>query len=131
MANVFSANASEVTLDGAKIEGLQSIAYRVVTEREDIRAVGTNERIDVSFGLLTVLGEVVVKSHSEALDKHLLARSSFLLQANLKKDKGIIDKGSRTIAFNQCFLESKRMQLDAGGTATTTYAFTATSVKEE
>jgi hypothetical protein len=36
--------------------------YRVVTEREDIRAVGSGERVDVSFGLRSVQGELVVKS---------------------------------------------------------------------
>ena len=51
MPTVFSANSSSILLDCTAIEGLQSITFRVTTEREDIRAVGTHERIDVSFGL--------------------------------------------------------------------------------
>ncbi len=44
MPSVFSANHSNVLLDGDPIEGLQSLAFRVVTEREDVRAVGSGER---------------------------------------------------------------------------------------
>ena len=43
MPTVFSANRSSVLVDGEAIEGLQSLAFRVVTEREDIRAVGSDE----------------------------------------------------------------------------------------
>ena len=39
MPTVFSANRSSVLVDGEAVEGLQSLVYRVVTEREDIRAV--------------------------------------------------------------------------------------------
>lgn len=131
MPSVFSANSSAVLLDGAPIEGLQSIAYRIVTEREDVRAVGTHERVDVSFGLRTVLGELVVKSHNATLDKHLDERTKCQLVANLKKDKGMVDQGARTIAFDDCYAESKRLQLDAGGVALTTYSFTATRIREE
>ena len=39
MPTVFSANRSNVLVDGKALEGLQSLVFRVVTEREDIRAV--------------------------------------------------------------------------------------------
>ena len=38
MTAIFVANRSSVLIDGAAVEGLQSLAFRVVTEREDIRA---------------------------------------------------------------------------------------------
>lgn len=131
MPTVFSANSSSILLDGNAVEGLQSLVFRVVTEREDIRAVGTHERIDVSFGLRTVQGEIVVRSHCAALDKHLDGRTKFQLVANLKKDKGMVDQGARSYAFDDCFAEMKRLSMDAGGTAATTYTFTATRVREE
>ncbi len=65
MPTVFSANSSSILVNGDPVEGLQSLAFRVVTEREDIRAVGSDERIDVSFGLRTVLGELVVLGHGK------------------------------------------------------------------
>jgi hypothetical protein len=129
MPTVFSANRSNVLVDGKPIEGLQSLVYRVVTEREDIRAVGSNERVDVIFGLRTVRGELVVKSANFALDGLLGERKKFQLVANLKKTEGTDDV--RTMSFDDCFVEGKAFQLDAHGSAATTYAFTATRVREE
>lgn len=129
MPTVFSANRSNVLVDGAALEGLQSLVYRVVTEREDIRAVGSNERVDVIFGLRTVKGELIVKSANFTLDGLLDKRQKFQLVANLKRAEGTDD--TRTMSFDDCFVEGKAFQLDAHGSATTTYAFTATRVREE
>lgn len=130
MPAIYSSNSSKVMLDTAEIDGVQSLAFRVVTEREDIRAVGKDSRIDVSFGLRTVEGELVVRSHAVALDTHLAERTQFGLTAILKKEKGMSTSGERTIEFHQCFAEGKSLRLDAGGTAVTAYTFTATEIKE-
>lgn len=130
MPTVFSANRSSVLVDGEAIEGLQSLAFRVVTEREDIRAVGSVERIAVSFGLRTVQGEIVVRSASFKLDTHLQEQSSFQLVANLKKDEAT-DSPKRTLSFDDCVVENKDFSVGAGGTVVTSYAFSATRVREE
>jgi hypothetical protein len=130
MATVFSANRSSVLIDGQAVEGLQSLAFRIVTEREDIRAVGSSERIDVSFGLRSVQGELAIKSANYGLDTHLQEQSKFQLVANLKKDTAT-DAPKRTLSFDDCFVEGKAFGMDAGGTAITTYAFSATRVREE
>ena len=129
MPTVFSANRSSILVDGAAVEGLQSLVYRVVTEREDIRAVGSSERVEVIFGLRTIRGELVVKSASFSLDGLLDKRQKFQLVANLKRTEGVDD--TRTVSFDDCFVEGKAFQLDAHGSATTTYAFSATRVREE
>lgn len=130
MATIFSANRSSVLLDGEAIEGLQSLAYRVVTEREYIRAVGSDERIDVNFGLRTVEGEMIILSTNIALDTHLQAQSKFQLVANLKKDESA-ESAKRTLSFDDCYMEAKSFGMDAGGRPTTTYQFSATRVREE
>jgi hypothetical protein len=132
MPTIFSANSSSILVDGEPLEGLHSLAFRIVTEREDIRAIGSDERIDVSFGLRTVQGELVVRSASARLSKLLEERAGFQLVANLTKNKGIqtTDKAV-TYAFDQCFLESKSFGMDAGGTALTTYLFSATRMRVE
>lgn len=130
MATAFIANRSSVLVDGAAVEGLQSLVFRVVTEREDIRAVGSSERIDVSFGLRTVQGELVVKSVNYGLDAHLANLSKFQLVANLKKDQ-TADAPKRTLSFDDCYVEGKSFGIDAGGAAVTTYAFSATRIREE
>jgi len=130
MTALFVANRSSVLIDGAAVEGLQSLAFRVVTEREDIRAVGSGERVDVSFGLRTVQGELVVKSATYVLDTHLTQQSSFQLVANLKKDPAA-DAPRRTLSCDDCYVEGKSFSMDAGGSAVTTYAFSATRVREE
>ena len=129
MPTVFSANRSSVLVDGKPVEGLQSLVYRVVTEREDIRAVGSNERIDVIFGLRTVKGELIVRSANFELDKLLTDRAKFQLVTTLKRTEGNDDV--RTLSFDDCFVEGKAFQMDAHGSAATSYAFTATRVREE
>lgn len=130
MPTVLSANHSSLLLDGDPVEGVQSIAFRVVTEREDIRAIGTDERVDVSFGLRTVQGEVVVRSIATVFDDKLATRKGFNMVASLKKGPGAEDP-HRSFAFDDCYVESKSLGMSAGGIAETTYVFTATRVREE
>ncbi|RDE52174.1 MAG: hypothetical protein DVS81_02790 [Candidatus Accumulibacter meliphilus] len=130
MTALFVANRSSVLIDGVAVEGLQSLVYRVVTEREDIRAVGSGERVDVSFGLRSVQGELVIKSANYVLDAHLAGQSSFQVVANLKKDPAT-DAPRRTLSFDDCYVEGKSFGMDAGGSAVTTYAFSATRIREE
>ena len=130
MATLFSANRSNVLVDGEAIEGLQSLAFRIVTEREDIRAIGSAERVGISFGLRTVQGEIAVRSANYKLDGHLSAQSAFQIVANLKKDEAA-DSPKRTISFDDCFVENKDFNIGAGGTVITTYVFSATRLREE
>lgn len=129
MPTVFSANRSSILVDGKPVDGLQSLAFRVVTEREDIRAVGSNERVDVIFGLRTVQGELAIRSANFALDTLLEKRDKFQLVASLKKTEGNDDV--RTLSFDDCFIEGKSFAMDAHGSAITTYAFSATRIREE
>jgi hypothetical protein len=129
-ATVFSANRSSVLVDGEAVDGLQSLAFRIVTEREDIRAIGSGERVTVSFGLRTVQGELVVLSAHYKLDTHLLKQSRFQITANLKRDEAA-DSPKRVLAFDDCFVERKDFSVGAGGTVQTTYVFSATRVREE
>lgn len=130
MPSVYSANRSNVLIDGKPVEGLQSLVFRVVTEREDVRAVGTDERVDVIFGLRQVQGELVVRSASHELDALLHSRGKFQLVASLKRDASE-DGPKRTLSFDDCFVEAKAFSLGAGETVSTTYGFTATRVREE
>jgi len=129
MPTVFSANRSSVLVDGKPVEGLQSLVFRVVTEREDIKAVGSNERVDVIFGLRTVHGELAIKSTSVALDDLLEKRGKFQLVANLKKTEGSDDV--RSLSFDDCFVEGKSFSMTSHGSAATMYTFTATRLREE
>lgn len=130
MATVFTANKSNVLLDGEPIEGLQSIAFRVLTEREDIRAVGSSERVDVIFGLRTVLGELIVRSANPILDNHLDKQTRFQLVASLKKDESN-ESPKRTYSFDDCYMEGKEFDMQAGSAGIAKYSFTATRIREE
>lgn len=130
MPMIYSANSSSVLVDGDALEGLQSLAFRVVTEREDVRAVGSDERIDVSFGLRTVQIEIVVRSASDKLNQLLDDRVQFQIVANLAKAKGMTTT-AKTYAFDQCFVEAKSFAMESGGTAATTYVCTATRMRIE
>jgi hypothetical protein len=130
MPTVLNANNSTLLVDGDAVEGVQSIAFRVVTERENIRAIGSDERVAVSFGLRTVQGEVVVRSISASLDTKLATRAGFNMVASLKNGPGA-KEAQRSYAFDDCYVEDKSLGISAGGTAETTYVFTATRVREE
>ncbi|MBL8969288.1 MAG: hypothetical protein JNK56_01825 [Myxococcales bacterium] len=129
MPTIYSANRSSVLVNGTAIEGLQSLVYRVVTERQDVRAIGTDERVDVIFGLRTVQGELVVQSANSELDAALTERSKFQIVANLKRDEA--EGAKRTLSFDDCFIEGKSFALSSGGSVSTTYTFTATRAREE
>ena len=130
MAMIFSANRSKVQVDGEVVEGLQALAFKVVTSKQDVPAVGSSERVDVIFGLRTVEGELSVRSVNPKLDGLLQGQGKFQIVAELKKDEG--DKApKRTLSFDDCYVEGKAFALDASGSALTTYSFSATRVREE
>lgn len=131
MPKIYAANRSNVLIDGEALEGLQTLHYRVNVERQDIRAIGSDERVDVAFGLRTVEGELIVRSSSDKLDALLAQGARFQVVANLKKDVGMTTESSRTVSFDDCFAVGKRFDMEAGDTARTLYTFTATRVREE
>jgi hypothetical protein len=131
MPTILSAKESQVLLAGpngdagAPIEGLQAITYRLNRSRQDIPAIGTDERIGVDFGLKVVTGTLIVKSTNDTLNTILANNDTFQITANLKK--GDLTK---TVAFDVCYLDDKQVGLDANGVVVTTYTFTATRVRE-
>jgi len=131
MPTILSAKESQVLLAGpeggagAPIEGLQAISFRVNRSRQDVAAIGSDERIGVDFGLKLVVGTLTVRSTSTTLDSILDKNDTFQITANLKK--GDL---TRTVAFDQCYLDDKQVGLDANGVVVSTYTFSATRVRE-
>lgn len=126
MATILSANASSVMLDNEPIEGLQEITYKVNKSRQDVPAIGTDERIGVDFGLKIVTGTLKIKSDNATLDTHLADNSVFQIVANLKKGEAL-----RTVTFDECYLDDKNFELGTSDVASAVYTFTATRVREE
>ena len=84
MPQVFTAFASEVKVNEETVEGLQSIEYSLVKNRQHIGAIGTDERIAVYFGLKLINGKLRVASLNKTLDKFLQANTEFSISATLK-----------------------------------------------
>ena len=126
MATILSANASSVMLDNEIIEGLQEITYKLNKSRQDVPAIGTDERIGVDFGLKIVTGTLKVKSDNATLDTHLADNTVFQIVANLKKGEAL-----RTVTFDECYLDDKNFELETSDVASAVYTFTATRVREE
>lgn len=126
MATILSANASSVMLDDEVIEGLQEITYKLNKSRQDVPAIGTDERIGVDFGLKIVTGTLKVKSDNATLDTHLTDNTVFQIVANLKKGEAL-----RTVTFDECYLDDKNFELGTSDVASAVYTFTATRVREE
>lgn len=126
MPQVYSALASEVKVNQETIEGLQSIEYSVVKNRQHVGAVGTDERISVYFGLQVVSGKLRVASDNKTLDDLLQKNTEFSISATLKhRDL------SRKVTLDSCYLDDKSFNLAAQGYGETVYSFTATRLREE
>jgi hypothetical protein len=126
MPQVFTAFASEVKVNEETLEGLQSIEYSMVKNRQHIGAIGTDERIAVYFGLKLVNGKLRVASINKTLDGFLQANTEFSISATLKQGEA-----ARKVTFDSCFLEDKAFSMLSDGHGETVYSFTATRVREE
>jgi hypothetical protein len=126
MPQVFTAFASEVKVNEETLEGLQSIEYSMVKNRQHIGAIGTDERIAVYFGLKLVNGKLRVASINKTLDGFLQANTEFSISATLKQGEA-----ARKVTFDSCFLEDKAFSMISDGHGETVYSFTATRVREE
>ena len=126
MPEIYSATASEVKVNEETIAGLQAIEYAMLRNRQDVGAIGTDERIAVYFGLKVVSGRLRVASASKTLDKLLQSSEAFSISAVLKHGETV-----RHVTFDSCFMEDKQFSLSALSHGETVYAFTATRVREE
>lgn len=126
MPEIYSATASEVKINEETIAGLQAIEYTMLRNRQDVGAIGTDERIAVYFGLKVVSGRLRVASANKALDGLLQSEESFTVSATLKHGDTV-----RHVTFDNCYMEDKQFSLSALSHGETIYAFTATRVREE
>jgi hypothetical protein len=126
MATVFTANSSGVLVDGQPVPGILGIDYHVSREQNEIYALGSDERIAVYYGPRRVVGQIRVASAHPALDQITTAGTRFQIVANLGHGEA-----SRSVAFDDCFIERKDFSLGTGGHGETVYVFRSTRVREE
>jgi hypothetical protein len=117
-------------VDSTEVEGLQSIEYKVNRSRSDIVAIGQHLRQGVEYGVKVINGKLRVKSSCPALDEKLgkadLEGAKFTLQAQLKKGKQ-----TKTLTFQDCYLDDREFSMDVNGVGIAIYTFTATDVEEK
>ncbi|MFC0533286.1 hypothetical protein [Phytohabitans kaempferiae] len=126
MPLVFSARDSEVRVGNELLEGVRAIEYRSARERREVTAIGTDERIAVYYGARSVTGRLRVASTAKVLDGLLTGPAEFQVVATLRHGAN-----QRTVAFDECWMESKQVELGDGGHQETVYQFSATRVREE
>jgi hypothetical protein len=122
---IYTASHSEAKVNEETIDGLQSIDYRVVRNRHDVGAVGTNERVAVYYGLTVVVGRLRVASANAKLDGLLKSGEPFDISVHL-----VHGDSERDVGFQQCYMEDKSFALDTEHHGETVYTFTARSVEE-
>lgn len=125
MPTVFAANESAVLVDGQPVEGVRAVEYRTNTERNDLYAVGSAERIGVISGRHSVEGRIRVASSSPTLDS-LGGNAFFQIAAPLRQGETEL-----TVSFDECLLTEKSFSMGAGGHGETVYSFTATRVRTD
>lgn len=126
MPEIYSAFASAVNVNEETIEGLQSIEYTMVRNRQQVGAIGTDERIAVYFGMKLVKGKLTVASANKTLDGLLQSAAEFSISATLKHNDTV-----RRVTFDACYMEDKEFAMSAQAHGETVYSFTATRVREE
>ncbi len=133
MSQVIAANASRVMIDGEAVPGIQAIDFKITRNRQNVHAIGTDERIGSDYGGLFVQGAVRVKSIYPKLDDLLYqpipSVTSFQIVVELQPQG--IGEAVRKITFDECVLEDKVFGMDASGVGITTYNFTSTRIREE
>jgi hypothetical protein len=133
MSMLIAANASQITIDGKVVPGIQSIDFKITRNRQNIHAISTEERLGAYYGALFVQGSVKIKSGYDALDKKMYETIPTLkfFQIVVQLQPQSVDKPVKKITFDECILEDKTFAMDAAGVAQTTYNFTATRIREE
>jgi hypothetical protein len=121
---IFAANESRVQVNGEAIEGVRALEYRRAQARENIFGLGTNERIGVVSGGQVLEFRVRVASTAPVFDA-LTVDQSFQLQAVL-----VHGSTQMTVEFDECLLQEKTFELNAGGHGEAVYSFTATRFRE-
>jgi fibronectin type 3 domain-containing protein len=116
-----------VKINDETLEGLQSIEYQESKDRQDVGAIGTDERIAVYFGMKQVMGKLRLASANVTLDKLLAANTKFSVTVAHREG----DTVKRSVTFDDCYAEDKAFSLAAEGHGETVYTFTATRVREE
>jgi len=133
LSYVAAANASRVLIDGKDPGNVQSVDFKITRNRQNIHAVGKDERIAADWGALLVQGAVRIRSGYPELDKKLYqtvpAFAYFQIVVEMAPQGS--SKPVRKITFDECILEDKSMTMDATGVPITTYNFTATRISEE
>ena len=127
MALVFTAYQSEVKINDETLEGLQAIEYQESKDRQDVGAIGTDERIAVYFGMKQVMGKLRLASANVTLDKLLAGNIKFSVTVAHREGDAV----KRSVTFDDCYAEDKAFSLAAEGHGETVYTFTATRVREE
>jgi|SRR5690606_26353678 len=126
MAKVFTANSSGVLVDNEPVEGVRSVEYQQTREHNEVYALGGDERVAVYYGARRVRGRLRVASVSPSLDTLAASGAAFQVVCNLRHGQA-----SRSVAFDDCFMESKEFAVASGGHGETVYSFSATRVREE
>ena len=128
---VLTANKTEVMFDGEKVPGLKGFAFKVFEDKQEVRGIGTEERLGVVYGRLHIKGQILVHSNSEFLNSKMLERKPFQVVVRMDQSAYPEDLGTKSISFDGCHIDDREFTLDANGYALTTYTFTADRLREE
>jgi hypothetical protein len=112
-------------VDGEPIEGVQAVEYRTQQSRENVYALGSEERIGLISGSKSAEGRLKVSSTSSQLDA-LTGQAQFQITAQLKHGDT-----QMTVTFDECFMLEKSYEMGVGSMGEAVYSFTATRVREE
>jgi len=138
---IYSSRDSTVSVDSKKVDGIQSIEWKVNRQRSDVYGTGQNLRLGVEFGVKLISGTIKVKSSISALDTKIidddLTKAVFQLVVELNKlggvepSHGAMSTNPFKFTFDGCYVDTHERSMDVNGVPISIYTFTATDLKEE
>lgn len=125
--NIFSSSESSVTVGSEKIEGVQSIEYKVVRNITSNYGFGSMTRTSVSYGNKVVTGTIKVKSHSAILDK-MVHNKDMNEKTNMNVHLQQASDSSKDLTFENIFIEDRSFSMDVSGVGLSVYTFSASDI---
>lgn len=128
---VYSANVSNVKVDGEVIPGLQAIEYKIVRNRQNLHNIGIDERVGVDYGPMFVSGTLRVTSAFPQFDTMLVTGVANVKPFQLVIEFKKLGAAIKTLSFDECYLEGKTFSMDSNGMGVSDYQFTGTRLREQ
>jgi len=114
----------EILFAGERIDGLQGFTY----EAHSIKPSSGQDKAGSADSVMEVKGTILVSPNSELLNKHMEEDTTFEIALYIMQGSYLEGIETHQFRLEGVSVKDRVFQMDAGGNALSTYAFTAAGV---